>query len=59
MMNQTFNRWTLMRLNYFLMNQTRTEDNQNEEATEDEMDSETSYYCLNGNFENVPTTSKS
>jgi hypothetical protein len=41
MMNQTFNRWTLMRLNYFLMNQTRTEDNQNEEATEDEMDSET------------------
>ena len=53
------NRWTLMRLNYFLMNQTRTEDNQNEEATEDEMDSETSYYCLNGNFENVPTTSKS
>ncbi len=31
----------------------------NVEATEDEMDSETSYYCLNENFENGPTTSKS
>jgi len=31
----------------------------NVEATEDEMDSETSYYCLNENFENGPITSKS
>lgn len=30
----------------------------NVEATEDEMDSETSYYCLNENFEKAPTTSK-
>jgi hypothetical protein len=28
----------------------------NVEATEDEMDSETSYYCLNKNFENGSTT---
>ncbi len=31
----------------------------NVEATEDEMDSKTSYYCLNQNFKNGPTTSKS
>ena len=31
----------------------------NVEAIEDEMDLETSYYCLDENFENAPTTSKS